>query len=438
MSIQSMLRRGLTFNHLPKSVRLSGLRGRRPYANNAAAAAEEPNPDGNKVRGRRLSKKELKALVESFVHEYRAMNAGKFPPFKYTQRQVGGSYYRIRGILQELQYTAKMSPSCGGIEHSLGREGIRGSESLTEVGGVIAQTVSEAENDTDLSVASDGCLEAEEESQTSSSVEILSEEVITPGRGSDLDVTQSNIWKVNAEESSYIGPDMEELKKTQSVSIAPGCEMLQGGFDVISHSHDKSEDGKREEAQADRHDYVSKEKHLHIGETNTASPSSDDTEDITKPDLDDSECKMKQHDEPPQADRLDSIAAEKHLPIEETNRVSSSSDDTEDVTKPHLDDSKCKMDQHEEIPQADRLDFVAEEKHLPIGETNRASPSSGNTVVTKSDLDDSKSIVEQHEEIPQADKLSKLADDAEPPKRSTLWGAMKSFADGIISIFRQQ
>lgn len=52
---------------------LSGFRGRRPYADNAnpaaAAAAEEPNPDGNKIRRRKLPKKEREALVESFVHE---------------------------------------------------------------------------------------------------------------------------------------------------------------------------------------------------------------------------------------------------------------------------------------------------------------------------------------------------------------------------------
>lgn len=107
------------------------------------------------------------------------MNAGNFPPIKYTNKQVGGCYYRIRGILQELQYAAKMSPSGGGVEHSLGREGARGSESLTDVVGVSARTVS-VEDDVNLGVVSDGSFEAKEESMTSSSVEILSEEVVTP------------------------------------------------------------------------------------------------------------------------------------------------------------------------------------------------------------------------------------------------------------------
>ncbi|KAL6178858.1 hypothetical protein ACLB2K_050375 [Fragaria x ananassa] len=360
MSLQSMLRRALAFTHLPKSVLPSGLHGRRPYASIAAAAAEEPNPDGNnKVRGRRRSKKELHAVVETFVNEYKAMNAGNFPPIKYTNKQVGGCYYRIRGILQELQYAAKMSPSGGGVEHSLGREGARGSESLTDVVGVSARTVS-VEDDVNLGVVSDGSFEAKEESMTSSSVEILSEEVITPGRGSDLDVTQSNIGKVNAAESSYIDPDivgndMEEHTNNQSVSMAPGHEILQGGFEVISHSRDKSHD-KPEEAQADLHDDVSKVKHLQIGDNNTASLSSDYMEDVTKPDLE--ECKMKQHEEIPKADLLDSITAEKHVP-----------------------------------PEADKVS-----KDLP----------------------------------------GRPAADAEPTKTTTLWGAMKSLADGIISIFRNQ
>lgn len=37
------------------------------------------------------------------------MNSGKFPTTKYVQKEVGGSYYVLKKILQELQYESKMS-----------------------------------------------------------------------------------------------------------------------------------------------------------------------------------------------------------------------------------------------------------------------------------------------------------------------------------------
>lgn len=39
------------------------------------------------------------------------MNAGKFPTTSITKKQVGGCYYVVRGIIQELEYKAKMISS---------------------------------------------------------------------------------------------------------------------------------------------------------------------------------------------------------------------------------------------------------------------------------------------------------------------------------------
>lgn len=118
-------------------------------------------------------------MIMITVCRYRAMNAGKFPTPSYAHKQVGGCYYIVRRILQELQYTAKMSPSFGGAEHLSGQEKIGESGSLTEVeedstremsAGASVGNVSEAKNDTGLSDASDRLLE----------FKTLSEEVFTP------------------------------------------------------------------------------------------------------------------------------------------------------------------------------------------------------------------------------------------------------------------
>ncbi|PIN25270.1 hypothetical protein CDL12_02006 [Handroanthus impetiginosus] len=73
-------------------------------------AASDPSdmPEARKTR-RRISKDERKSMVENYVKKYREMNAGKFPNVSDAKKDVGGSYYVVRQILQELQYNSKMS-----------------------------------------------------------------------------------------------------------------------------------------------------------------------------------------------------------------------------------------------------------------------------------------------------------------------------------------
>ncbi|KAF8093836.1 hypothetical protein N665_0377s0046 [Sinapis alba] len=52
---------------------------------------------------KRLSRDDRRLVVESFVTKYRAANAGKFPTLKATVKEVGGCYYIVRSILQELK-----------------------------------------------------------------------------------------------------------------------------------------------------------------------------------------------------------------------------------------------------------------------------------------------------------------------------------------------
>ncbi|KAL1217564.1 hypothetical protein V5N11_004730 [Cardamine amara subsp. amara] len=62
----------------------------------------------SKVRTR-LSRDDRRALVESFVNDYRETNAGKFPTLQVIHKEVGGSYYVIRDIFQELKLKPKAS-----------------------------------------------------------------------------------------------------------------------------------------------------------------------------------------------------------------------------------------------------------------------------------------------------------------------------------------
>ncbi|KAK4434425.1 hypothetical protein Salat_0605300 [Sesamum alatum] len=75
-----------------------------------AASASSDTVECRKAR-RRVSKDERKSMVENYVNKYREMNAGKFPSVSDAVKGVGGSYYVVRQILQELQYNSKISPA---------------------------------------------------------------------------------------------------------------------------------------------------------------------------------------------------------------------------------------------------------------------------------------------------------------------------------------
>ncbi|XP_010248508.1 PREDICTED: uncharacterized protein LOC104591401 isoform X2 [Nelumbo nucifera] len=61
-------------------------------------------------------------MVESFVDEFRASNAGKFPTPSVARKHLGGSYYVIRQILQELEYRSKLPPISKKVETLLEKE----------------------------------------------------------------------------------------------------------------------------------------------------------------------------------------------------------------------------------------------------------------------------------------------------------------------------
>ncbi|CAJ1952365.1 unnamed protein product [Sphenostylis stenocarpa] len=71
-------------------------------------AATVPSEAPHTQKGqKRVPRTERRAMVESFVNKYRAENAGKFPKISDAQKQVGGCYYVVREIIQELEYKSK-------------------------------------------------------------------------------------------------------------------------------------------------------------------------------------------------------------------------------------------------------------------------------------------------------------------------------------------
>ncbi|XP_020274376.1 uncharacterized protein LOC109849019 isoform X2 [Asparagus officinalis] len=65
---------------------------------------------GEEKRRGRVSRQERRRMLEDFVERFRALNAGKFPTVSHAKKQVGGSFYVVREIIQEIEYNHRTSP----------------------------------------------------------------------------------------------------------------------------------------------------------------------------------------------------------------------------------------------------------------------------------------------------------------------------------------
>ncbi|KAF8036017.1 hypothetical protein BT93_C1900 [Corymbia citriodora subsp. variegata] len=117
-------------------------------SNATSVSSELPN---SRKSSKRIPKDERQAMVERYVNEYRVKNAGKFPTASDARNHVGGSYYVIRKIIQELEHKSKLSQSTSGAEISSGPKLNLVKKSGTKVDGrsskVSVNAVTEVEDD---------------------------------------------------------------------------------------------------------------------------------------------------------------------------------------------------------------------------------------------------------------------------------------------------
>ncbi|XP_004234319.1 uncharacterized protein [Solanum lycopersicum] len=87
----------------------SSVRGSKTQCRWRSFAATVPsNSAADRRKQKKVSTEERIAMVQDFVNKYRAMNGGKFPPAYAAMKEVGGGYYNVKKIVQEMQYNAKM------------------------------------------------------------------------------------------------------------------------------------------------------------------------------------------------------------------------------------------------------------------------------------------------------------------------------------------
>ncbi|KAF5730405.1 hypothetical protein HS088_TW20G00778 [Tripterygium wilfordii] len=327
----------------------------RSYA--ASVPSDLPKPQA--VR-KRVSRCERQAMVEAYVNKYRGTHAGNFPTASNAKKQVGGCYYVVKKIIQELEYKSKMSLSNTGNEESVAKERInenasRGKIEIEKVS--IGKMAVNAEvqngrpaaiNDVDTVDASDKHLEVEKQWDTSSwNGRTLSEEGAHP----DVIAAQTRAFR--------------------GIVVDPGLE--------------KPESAKTEEGDLDPSDLVPSKSHLKQEKEEVSQPCFGEPRDSDKEEFKDAHS--------------DFVAIGNQPPEAE---------------------SKGGMHLHFEFKEEDKRQHTVSEDLVDLkseNEQDHASPVPEKYAIYRSD-----------------DQTT----DVELPKKSTLWGNLKSFADGIMNIWRKR
>ncbi|XP_045815367.1 uncharacterized protein LOC123908698 isoform X1 [Trifolium pratense] len=168
-----------------------------------AACVPQETSDTRRKSRQKVPKHERRAMVESFVNKYRSENAGKFPTIKGTKKEVGGSYYVVREIIQELEYKSKMK-----------------SQSAKDRP---IQDDSQSVLLDDKQAINTGLLEEKRGLQTSSSEGRLSNEVETISTPDSHSITSDvkTVETVSSYRSDYVAPARHQLKEEIEQVSAP-------------------------------------------------------------------------------------------------------------------------------------------------------------------------------------------------------------------------
>ncbi|XP_026408309.1 uncharacterized protein LOC113303488 [Papaver somniferum] len=92
------------FYKITTAVCESNIRCSRAFAASAPSGASK-----RESNCKRVPLDERRGMVEAFVENYKTLNGGKFPTITEIRKQMGGSHYTIRRLVQELDHKSKTS-----------------------------------------------------------------------------------------------------------------------------------------------------------------------------------------------------------------------------------------------------------------------------------------------------------------------------------------
>lgn len=176
--------------------------------------------------GRKCSKDERRAMLESFVSKYRAINAGKFPTASEARKQVGGSYYVVKNLLQETMYKSKLSPL-----EIMNRSILRKEVAIETVMVTEAETVSSSDVKETVNV------KGRQESETSTEVDRGFVKPIRPSVHSDFVAKRGHLQKEETFQISQL--HHKEMDGKEEEADSEGL-IHSDGPDLEAEKHERS------------------------------------------------------------------------------------------------------------------------------------------------------------------------------------------------------
>ncbi|KAK7314820.1 hypothetical protein VNO77_33348 [Canavalia gladiata] len=423
-------------------------------------AASVPSEAPAIQKGRKkVTRHERRAMVESYVNKYRAENAGKFPGPRDTRHQVGGSYYIVRQIIQELQYKSKMnsSNSMGGIlvEKQFDESKLLTSESVNASSGNIEIAKDKPiQNDSQSVVLDDKeivdtgyeHLEGKRGPQTLHWNRRLFEEVeIMSTPSNHCIASESNLMEECSSESKPSGLHMpndiknEKAFPSYSDSVAPKSQPLEEKTEHFSPLFNENYGTDYRKAQDPEYDSIDMTSHQKMEENCINKQGYEGRE---QPDLEDLSRELSQPSLQVPNDveggeavsrSSDSVTQERHLLKKEIEHYSA----------PFIEKSgsSCSKDQSHDTMFVDMENNPATEK--------RSFEKAGNERKEQDTLGDLPGVDDPKHKMEQSQRSSELDESkidnpnnmetsvAAGSEKSNLWGNLKSFANGIINIWRR-
>ncbi|XP_027922351.1 uncharacterized protein LOC114180260 isoform X2 [Vigna unguiculata] len=401
-----------------------------------AATVSSEAPDAQKGQ-KRLPRHERRAMVESFVNKYRAENAGKFPTISDAQKQVGGSFYVVRDIIQELEYKSRTNSSNIVNEILVGKQFDDSKHPTTKSAGVSSGNIEIAKynaiqdgsqsvdlNDKETVNAGYEHHEGKRETRTSCGERRLFEEVeIMATSNNHCIAPESNLVETCSKEpnpsSLHMPNDIktEEAVPTSSDSFAPESQLLQEESEHFSPSYSQNDGTGYDRARGHKYDSVHVENHRELEEKCIKKADCERREQLDLEDL---------------SRELPHSSLQVPNDVKCSEAVSSSSDSVTLERHPLKEEINQCSDPFIEQSVSSCSEGMSHDSKFVDMENHSAFENAGYERKDKEAADGSKLVIEQPQ-IPNSrdNNVSVYSE------KSTLWGNVKSFANGILNIWKK-
>ncbi|XVF09365.1 hypothetical protein REPUB_Repub07fG0086400 [Reevesia pubescens] len=365
--------------------------------------------EAHSLKRKKVSKDQRRALIQSFVSRYRSMNAGKFPPPSVAKKEVGGSYYVVKKVLQELEYESKLSSSNSSYENLSGKvinkedKSFSAVEVVSTAVGVQDDTSREATDDVKMLDTNDKQLEADRVLQAYTSAEEIFSEVVlkphTPGSHCDFVLEDKSVLKGDA-----MSLEKQKDDKVEDAGLDSSYKFL---------------------TVPDKEKIVESDQYLESEECKMESKG-------VQSDFGDAKSLEKQENDKLEDAGIDS--SDRFLTVPDKEKIVEASDQ-------HLETEECKTESKGVQSHFGGIqgDLLKEETEIGSEEGDNKEQMVSKELL-KSGSPEHKA--ERQQQFTEEDKYgrnlaSEQTDDAESSKKSNLWRNLKSLADGIINMWRK-